>query len=137
MAEDAPRLAARFKLSNTEQALLALGAGETMDGTLPEEDAAKRLLYRLGPDAYAAQVLLTWAASGADADDAAWRRALNLPEQWQSPVFPLRGSDITALSVEGPAVGEILRRLEADWIDGGFAEDREQLLARAKALASS
>jgi len=135
VAEDAPRLAARFKLSNADQALLALGASETFDSALPDEAAAKRLLYRLGQDAYDAQLLLAWAASGATADDSHWVRALTLPQRWQSPVFPLRGADITALGLEGPAIGEILRRLEAAWIDSGFAEDRDSLLAKAKTLA--
>jgi poly(A) polymerase len=135
VAEDAPRLAARFKLSNADQALLALGANETFDRALPEEGATKRLLYRLGAEAYAAKLALAWSASGAAADDADWARALTLPERWQAPSFPLRGSDIMALGIEGPAIGETLRGLETDWIDGGFAEEREALLAKAKILA--
>ncbi|ODS01441.1 hypothetical protein AUC69_06775 [Methyloceanibacter superfactus] len=135
VAEDAPRLAARFKLSNADQALLALGASETFDRALPEEGATKRLLYRLGAVAYAAKLVLAWSASGAAADDADWARALTLPERWQAPSFPLRGSDIMALGIEGPAIGETLRGLETDWIDGGFAEEREALLAKAKILA--
>ena len=136
VAEDAPRLAARFKLSNAEQAVLALGADETFEGALPEEAAAKRLLYRLGPDDYASHVLLTWAGRGASVDDSKWRRALSLPERWQVPVFPLRGPDIMALGdLKGPEIGEMLRRLEQLWIDSGFAEDRDRLLERAKTLA--
>jgi poly(A) polymerase len=138
VAEDAPRLAARFKLSNAEQATLALGAGETFEAGLPGEAATKRLLYRLGPERYVAQALLAWAASGAASDDQAWRDAVTLPERWQAPEFPLRGPDIIALGdFRGPQIGEMLRTVEQHWIDGGFAEDRDQLLARAKALAGS
>ncbi|HUU66123.1 MAG TPA: CCA tRNA nucleotidyltransferase [Methyloceanibacter sp.] len=136
VAEDAPRLAARFKLSNAEQAVLALGASETCDMALPDEDAAKRLLYRLGPDAYASQTLLAWAASGVAADDTEWDRALALPERWQAPSFPLRGADIMALGVEGPVIGEILRALEAGWLESGFSEEQEVLLAKAKTLVA-
>jgi poly(A) polymerase len=136
VAEDAPRLAARFKLSNAEQALLSLGADERFERALPEEVAAKRLLYRLGPDDFSSDVLLAWAGRGAPADDADWRRALSLPGRWQIPVFPVRGPDVTALGdFKGPEIGEMLRTLEQQWIDGGFAEDRDQLLARAKMLA--
>ena len=136
VAEDAPRLAARFRLSNAEQAVLLLGAEEMIDAGLPQEGAAKRLLYRCGSEDYAAQVLLAWAAQGAARDDAAWRRALELRERWQAPMFPLRGTDITALGeLKGPEIGEMLRALEQHWIDGGFAEDRDQLLARAAALS--
>jgi poly(A) polymerase len=138
VAEDAPRLAARFKLSNAEQATLALGAGETFEAGLPGEAAAKRLLYRLGPERYVSQALLAWAARGAALDDQAWREAVTLPERWQAPEFPLRGPDIIALGdFQGPQIGEMLRTLEQHWIDGGFAEDRDQLLARAKALTAS
>lgn len=138
VAEDAARLAARFKLSNAEQAMLLCGAEETFDAALPEEGAAKRLLYRLGPEAYGAQVLLSWATRGARPDDPDWQRALALPERWQAPEFPLRGPDITALGdFKGPEIGAMLRAVEQQWIDGGFTQDREQLLVRAKALATS
>jgi poly(A) polymerase len=135
VAEDAPRLAARFKLSNAELAVLLCGADEKLERALPDEDAAKRLFYRLGPETYAWHVLLAWAEQGAGAEDPHWRDALGLPERWQVPVFPLRGPDITALGdLKGPAIGEMLRKLEQYWIDGGFAEDREQLLTKAKTL---
>ncbi len=133
VAEDAPRLAARFKLSNAEQAVLALGADEALDTALPEEGSAKRLLYRLGADKFPWQVLLTWAARGAAADDPDWQRALTLPERWQAPSFPLRGPDLAPFDLEGPALGERLRALEQQWIESGFALSREELLARAAA----
>lgn len=137
VAEDASRLAARFRLSNAEQAVLALGADEALDPALPQEDAAKRLLYGSGGDVYASQVLLAWAARGAACGDAVWPRALTLPRRWQVPVFPLRGLDIMALGdFKGPEIGKRLRAVERHWIDGGFAEDRAQLLAKVKALAS-
>lgn len=134
--EDAKRIAARFKLSNAEQALLAL-AGAPFDGALPGETAAKRKLYRLGPDAYAARMVLAWATSGGPATDSDWRGAATLAERWEAPVFPLRGPDVTALGkFSGPEIGEMLRAVEQRWIAGGFAEDREGLLALAGKLAA-
>ena len=56
VAEDADRVAARLHLSNAERAVLALGAGDHAESGLPEEDAAKRLLYRLGAIDYSAVV---------------------------------------------------------------------------------
>lgn len=132
--EDAPRLAARFKLSKAEQAVLVLGADEAFDSALPDEGAAKRLLYRLGPDRFPLQVLLAWAGSGEAPDNPRWRDALTLPERWEAPAFPLRGPDVTALgALKGPEIGEVLRAIETAWIDGGFVETRKQLLERAKA----
>ncbi len=42
VAEDAERLAARLRLSNAEQAVLALGAADHAETGLPDEEAAKR-----------------------------------------------------------------------------------------------
>jgi poly(A) polymerase len=134
--EDGERLAARLRLSNAEQAVLALGAFDHAEDGLPDEEAAKRVLYRLGVADFTAYVLLAFADSGAAPGDPAWRAALALPERWQAPAFPLRGSDILAVGdLEGPEIGAILRRLEADWLAGGFALTREELLARAEALS--
>lgn len=134
--EDAKRLARRFKLSNAEQALLALGGVPFVDA-LPDEAAAKRKLYALGPTAYAARVLLAWANGDAPVTDPAWRSAATLAERWDAPVFSLRGTDITALGkFSGPEIGDMLSRVEQLWIEGGFAEDREGLLALAKALTA-
>lgn len=135
--DDAPRIARRFKLSNAEQACLALG-GEPFGHDLPDEAAAKRTLYTLGPERYASRVLLAWANSAAPATDPAWHRAAALAERWEVPDFPLRGQDIMALGdFSGPQIGDMLRRVERHWIDGGFAEDREDLLALAEAMAKS
>lgn len=137
VAEDASRLATRFRLSKAEQAVLALGA-EPFEGGLPEEAAAKRLLYRLGPERFVPYVMLAWAGSGAPATDPDWHRAAALPARWNAPVFPLRGPDITALGdFAGPQIGAMLRAIEQRWIADGFAQDREALLALAKKLASS
>jgi poly(A) polymerase len=134
VTEDAARLAARLRLSNAEQAVLALV--DRAEPGLPDEAAAKRALYRLGGSAFAAVMLIAWADAGASPDDRRWREALALPERWQAPAFPLRGSDIVPLGdVEGPEIGAMLRRLEAEWLAGGFTLSREELLARAAALS--
>jgi poly(A) polymerase len=136
VAEDAERLAARLRLSNAEQAVLALGAADHAESGLPDEAAAMRALYRLGTSAFAADVLIAWADAGAAPDDRSWREAFDLPKRWQALAFPLRGSDIMPLGdLEGPEIGAMLRRLEAEWVAGGFILSREALLARAAALS--
>jgi poly(A) polymerase len=130
--EDVARIAERLKLSNVEQAMLALAAD--VPRGLPQEASAEAALYRLGPDTYRATVLIAWARSG-DAEGARWNEALRLPDRWQAPEFPLRGQDIMALGITGPEVGTILRRLEQEWIEGGFVETRERLLEKAATLA--
>jgi poly(A) polymerase len=135
VTEDAGRLAERLKLSNAELAVLLLGANDHERRELPDETAARRSLYRLGPCKFEAHVLLASADEGAAPDDKRWREALRLADRWQAPEFPLRGTDITALGdVKGPEIGEMLRRLEAEWIASDFSLDREALLAKAKQL---
>ncbi len=132
--EDVARLVARFRLSNAEQTVLTLAARATCDARAPDEAEARLALYRLGADAFRSSILICWARSGAVPDDREWRGVLALPERWQAPIFPLRGADIMALGeAKGPEIGETLRRLEAEWVAGGFAETREQLLAKARA----
>jgi len=136
VVEDAERMANRLHLSNAEQAELMLGAEDHTESGLPEEGAAKRLLYRLGPGPYSATVTITWADSDAQPDDRRWREALTLGERWQAPVFPVKGSDLSALcGVEGPALGALLRKLEADWVAEGFAASQGELLERAAELS--
>jgi poly(A) polymerase len=138
VAEDAARLAERLHLSNAEQAVLLLGAEDHGDDHLPDDAAAKRALYRLGPCSFEAHVLLAAADAGVAPEDRNWRQALRLADRWQPPEFPLRGNDIMALGdIKGPALGNLLHRLEAEWVAGGFAEDRDQLLAKARQLMRS
>jgi len=135
VSEDAERLAARLHLSNAEQAVLELAAGETVK---PEDEvSAKEILYRLGADTFRARLLLAWAESGADPHDSHWRSLFTLPERWPAPNFPLRGADLVELGeAKGPEIGELLRRLEAEWIADGFSGSREALIIRAKELST-
>jgi tRNA nucleotidyltransferase/poly(A) polymerase len=136
--EDAERLAARLRLSNAEQAVLLLGAADHERRELPDEAAARRSLYQLGPCKFEAHVLLASADEGVLPDDKRWRQALRLADRWQAPEFPLRGTDITALGdVKGPEIGAALKQLEAEWIASDFTLDRETLLARARELVKS
>ena len=67
-------------------------------------------------------MLLASADAGIPPEDQAWRQALRLADRWDVPEFPLRGPDIMALGeAKGPAIGEILRQVEAEWVAGGFA----------------
>ncbi len=134
--EDAERLAKRLHLSNAEQAILELAADESGKPAFTDEIRAKEMLYRLGAEDFRKHVLLTWAAAGAEPEDAHWRSIFALPDRWQIPSFPLRGADLVELgAAKGPELGDLLRRLEAEWIAGGFAGSREDLLARARDLS--
>jgi tRNA nucleotidyltransferase/poly(A) polymerase len=132
--EDVARIAERLRLSNAGQAVLALAA-DVPEG-LPQEAFAKAALYSLAEN-YRSAILIAWARSGDAAEDARWIEALKLPDRWQVPEFPVRGQDIMALGIAGTEVGTMLRRLEQEWIEGGFAATRERLLDRAGTLIRS
>jgi poly(A) polymerase len=137
VAEDADRLRDRLRLSNEEHARLARAGVRAREiGPAAPERAARAHLYAAGAAAYRDLVLVSWARSGAEPDDASWRHRLALPERWQPPRFPLKGDDVLGLGVPaGPRVGKLLREAEAWWIAGDFAAGEPALRAKLGELA--
>ena len=139
ISEDAERLWQRLRLSNTEHERLASMA-DAWRRIVPAngEQAARALLYRLGPQRYVDRVLLAWARAPAEASDIAWRDLAALPERWMAPLFPLKAADFMAQGLEkGPALGAALRAAEEAWIAQDFPAGAEALAKIvATALAS-
>jgi tRNA nucleotidyltransferase/poly(A) polymerase len=130
--EDAMRVAARLRLANAERdrMLAALGAAR---GLVPPPNArgARLALYRHGANAFQDGALLAAAWNGAGPDDKRWRDLVTLPARWTAPTFPLSGRDIVGQGREpSPAIGEILRAVEAWWIERDFAPDEAALRKR-------
>jgi poly(A) polymerase len=137
--EEAERLARNLRLSNAERdELVALPrAARRLDADMALLDA-KAALYRLGPKVYRGGVLLAWCDARAEVEDAAWNALFALPDEWEPPAFPLKGSDLLVLGMKpGLEVGEALRALEQRWIEGDFAADRETLMGWARELVAS
>ena len=128
VAEDAERLTQRLRLSNAEsERLLALelwwrvapGAGE---------QAARVLLYRLGPERFVDRVLLAWSRSDAGIANSGWKHLATLPQRWTAPIFPLRAADFTGRGIAaGPLLGAVLHAAELAWIAAAFPADRPTL----------
>jgi poly(A) polymerase len=139
VAEDAERLWQRLRLSNAEHERLASMADAwwrvaAMNG----DNAARALLYRLGPDHFRDRVLLAWACSAAAADDAEWRKLAALPDRWTAPVFPLKAADFISRGVEkGPGLGAALRAAEEAWIAAGFPSDAGAIAAIVDAAVAA
>ena len=128
--EDAARLTARLRLSNSEaaritaMAMLERALGPTMEGL-----RRKEALYRLGRPTFEDRVVIGWARSGDTVDAEDWQRLYRLPDFWALPAFPVKGQDLLARGVApGPRVGALLRELEAAWIASNFTISREGLL---------
>ncbi len=130
--EDAERLSQRLRLANTEsERLLALDPWWRV-APAADEQAARALLYRLGPQSFADRVLLAWARSKAGAADGVWRDLASLPQRWTAPAFPLKAADFIRRGVPvGPPLGTALRAAEAAWIAADFPADRAAIDAIA------
>ena len=126
--EDAERLAQRLRLANAETArLIALEAWWRVTPAAGEQ-AARMLLYRLGPQSFADRVLIAWARSPAGAADSEWRELAGLPQRWTAPVFPLKAADFIRRGIaQGPALGTGMRSAESAWIAADFPLDRATL----------
>lgn len=132
-------LGERLRLSNAEtERLVQWAATPKVDPGTTEGELAKRL-YRGDVQGYVDRLRLDLAAARgrAELDDKAlieaggYFRLLGFATRWQRPALPVRGGDIAALGVQGAALGALLKTLENDWIDSGFALQRDALLERA------
>lgn len=144
-AAGADSIAERLRLSNADRGRLRhlVGADNRLDREMPAL-RQHQTLYRLGPDLWRDRILVDWAdevARGKAQDRRvtdAWRELYDLPERWPVPSFPLHGRDVLALGIgPGPAVGDILARVEAWWIDGDFSADRAACLEKLHEIAAA
>ena len=121
-------LADRLKVANAvRDRMLAAAAVPALADAAADLPAS---LYRHGAQAVIDRMLLQAAAPSGDID--AIRPVVLAARGWDKPVFPVSGSDLQALGFKpGPAMGAVLKRLEADWIASGFAKGRDALLASA------
>lgn len=131
------RAAERLRLSNAQRDRLTAALGtdpRIVSWASPRE--ARRLVYRLGAEAFADRVRLAWAASDRPATTPQWRGLLAVGATWAPPAFPLNGEDVVKAGVpRGPMVGEVLREVEAWWIDHDFIDDKFSAIERLKAVA--
>jgi poly(A) polymerase len=130
-------LAERLRLSNAQRDRLAAALGPTprlVSWMSPRE--ARQLVYRLGVEAFCDRATLAWATSDRPAAAVQWRALLPLARSWTAPRFPLSGEEVMAAGVpKGPLVGEVMREVEAWWVDNDFPEDKLALIERLKAVA--
>ncbi len=133
-------LARRLKMSKTEALRLTEWAGSAKLAHEANEMALARLAYRGSPQGLTDRLRLSLAGARVRAaqDDTAmieaggFSRLLRYLEGWDRPTFPLKGSDLAQLGIApGKKMGEILRDLEDEWIDGGFGRSGDALLERA------
>lgn len=139
IVEDAERLKERLRLANAEfDRLYSMGDRWWQISPAHGEQAAKALLYRIGPEHYRDRVLIALARSQARDDDKTWLDLLALPERWAVPQFPLKAADFVERGIaKGPALGAALAHAEAAWIAAGFPQDKVKLNLIAAAAISA
>ena len=130
--EDVVRITGCLRLTNAERDRMAAALrARPAFSPLPGMRGARATLYRLGQPAWRDGLALAFATSAAPAEDQAWAALYALPDTWDVPRFPLSGRDIVGRAIPaGPAVGAILRSVEAWWIAQDFAPDEQALRAR-------
>jgi len=133
----ADALGERLRLSNAQRQRLvaALDPSPPLKSWLSPKET-RQLVYRLGADAFCDRVTLAWAASERPAATIQWRALLPTARGWTAPRFPLSGDEVLAAGVrKGPLVGEVMREVEAWWVDNDFPDDKLALIERLKAVA--
>jgi poly(A) polymerase len=135
----AAAVADRLRLSNAQRdRLVAALTAPARFVSWMSPNEARRLVYRMGADAFCDRVMLAWAKSASEHPKAAvqWRALLPLARSWTAPRFPLTGEEVMAAGVpKGPLVGEVMREVEAWWADNDFPTDKLALIERLKAVA--
>ena len=138
-------MADRLKLSNAETARLLGWAMAQAVRPETSDDALRRALYYSESQSVEDRLKLAWvsARGRAETDDAALAEAGNyvrlarVLNGWTKPAFPISGDDLIALgSKPGKSLGDVLRKLEAEWVDAGFKTQRDALLERAASLVA-
>jgi tRNA nucleotidyltransferase/poly(A) polymerase len=135
--EDADRIADRLRLPNAERDAMRATVVAARNVPEPGEGrTARRFLYDHGERVFRDAVALAAAWSGGDMNDHAHLHGL--PERWQPPRFPLSGRDVLGAGASpGPAVGDLLREIEAWWIAQDFAPDEALLRTRLQAMIAA
>jgi poly(A) polymerase len=106
----AEQLASRLRLSKRQRLHLSAVTANRTNSAL----TIRQLAYRIGMDA-------AWDVALLRSSTAASVTATQALSGWEPPVLPLKGGDIVARGLaKGPAVADLLKAVEAQWISEDF-----------------
>jgi poly(A) polymerase len=130
------QVAARWRLSSRDAERLAALSQDQLPPLRATPATRRRALHRMGLERYADLVRLAAAEERTADAGAALAEALAESARWQPKTLPITGHDVIGLGVPaGPAVGEVLAKVEAWWVEADFLPDRAACLAKARAFA--
>jgi poly(A) polymerase len=129
-------VAERWRLSNEERDRLM----QLVEAPLPSLAALpaerRRALHQMGKSVYLDLVRLAAADSAGD-PGTGLVGAVAEAERWMPKRLPVTGDDVTGLGLApGPRVGELLRALEAWWVERDFRPGRDACLAELRRLVA-
>lgn len=131
---DADRLAERLKLSNAERSDLQVVCGLGLDAwhnAIPDVPTLTHTMVDSGKRLVTQGLLLVAARLATSQDSARLKSLFSHIEQFDPPVFPLRGKDLTDLGISaGPEIGALLLQARNAWRDEGYGLSRDRLLER-------
>ncbi len=128
-------LCARLKLSNRDaRTLQAIVEHRQHIHPGIREPRQKAWIRRLGASDFIHIVCVNWAQQERVIEaDHPYHAMLKLALSWTPPTFPITGNDLIAIGMQpGKEMGDMLKVLEEQWEAGGYAENKQQLLARVK-----
>ncbi|KAA0583052.1 CCA tRNA nucleotidyltransferase [Azospirillum sp. B21] len=131
------RAAEALRLSNHERdRLLALVEPPVALAPSDDRKALRQGLYRIGDGELFSDLLLIAAAiHDGPLDLTALRAAMSVAGDLPMLRLPIAGRDLLDLGIpRGPAVGQVLKRIEGWWIAEDFRPDREACLEMARGL---
>ncbi|WP_137155750.1 CCA tRNA nucleotidyltransferase [Rhizobium sp. FKL33] len=131
-------MADRLKLSGAERAVLSdWTAAPEIKPDLPDRDL-RATLYRSGNTGIIFRLELALSNQVSKGDDdlealgrrGGLKRLLDLSEQWEKPVMPVKGSDLIEKGfTPGAEMGSALKRIEERWIASDFNASKNELLS--------
>ncbi|WP_421790690.1 CCA tRNA nucleotidyltransferase [Hyphobacterium sp.] len=123
----------KLKLSNEEAGRLRKladgGLSREIEAKWPTRAELEKLVYRHGNQAIADQLFLLFAETREPPEG--WGGAIGHVLSFAAPEFPVTGADLKKRGLSaGPEMGQLLRRLEEEWIESRFRLDKHTLLGR-------
>lgn len=149
-------IARRLRLSNAERKRLVAMA--TREFSVPATQAeAEAAIYRLGAEVFTDRLVLATGARMADliaidapnADAGVEAEGVEalvavaahwsaLARSFEPPRLPLSGHDLMTLGVpHGPAIARTLGAVREQWIEAGFPQDRDAVMALARTVVDT
>ena len=130
-ATTAHEIATRWRFSNNDRdRLMDVFRLRHVLEKVPDDSAAKELVYRHGNATIRDLARVAWALQHGSSGEGRWMSLIALADSWQRPRLPVDGADVLKAGVpHGPQVGRVLGEVENWWISHGFSASREAALA--------